>query len=289
MKRVLLLIAVAGPLLLNGSCGGSSPSTPTPRPTVTPVPAAEAPEVIDGWTEQPVTAEANPPTVGFGNGVVVRAPGYLAREQRYASEPIALWPAETAYVRQLVYDWEFSDGSFRMVRWGQPFTLTLEGALANAGAVRSRAREVVDEIARRTGLQISIGPGGEVVIKIDPSVADQDAAAVASLSFRGSTITGGTVSFVNQAEIVGGAGASYHNTFLHEMGHIIGLAHSSSRGDVMTPAEGRGTTVDVYQRGEAIALHMMYFHRDPGNRAPDKDPQLVAASGASPRYTVIID
>jgi len=246
--------------------------------------------VIDGWTERPVpAAEATPPTVGLGNGVVVRAPGYLEREQRYAFEPIALWPAEPSYVRQLVYDWEFTDGSVRMIRWDQAFTLTLEGALANVGAVRSRAREVVDEIARRTGLQVSIGPGGEVVIKIDPSVADQEAAAQARLSFRGSTIIGGTVSFVSQAEIVGGPGASYQNTFLHEMGHIIGLAHSPSRGDVMTPAEGRGTTVDVYQRDEAIALHMMYFHREPGNRPPDKDPQLVGASGASPRYTVIID
>jgi hypothetical protein len=291
MKRVLLLIAVAGPLILNSSCGGSSsPSTPTPQPTATPVPAAEAPEVIDGWTERPVAAEANPPLVGLGNGVVVRAPGYLAREQRYDFEPIALWPAEPAYVRELVYDWEFTDGSFRMIRWEQPFTLTLDGALADDGAVRTRARQVVDEIARRTGLQIQIGAGGEVHVKIDPSVADEEAVAVARLSFQRGVITGGSVSFINRQEIIGGPGASYNNTFLHEMGHIIGLAHSPDRSDVMTPAEGRGSTVDVYQRNEAIALHMMYFHRDPGNRPPDKDPQLAEASaGASPRYTVIID
>ena len=102
-------------------------------------------------------------------------------------------------------------------------------------------------------------------------------------------ITGGSVSFISRQEIIGGPGASYHNTFLHEMGHIIGLAHSPDPRDVMTPAAGRGTTIDVYQRNEAIALHMMYFHREPGNLPPDKDPQLGAASGASPRYTVIID
>jgi hypothetical protein len=245
--------------------------------------------VVDGWTERPVAAEVKPPLVGLGNGVVVRAPGYLAREQRYDLEPIALWPAEPAYVRELVYDWEFTDGSFRMIRWDQPFTLTLDGALANDDAVSARARQVLNEIRRRTGLQIPIGPGGEVHVKVDPSVADQEAVGVASLSFRGETITSGSVSFINRQEIIGGPGASYSNTFLHEMGHIIGLAHSPDPSDVMTAAGGRGTTVNVYQRGEAIALHMMYFHRDPGNRPPDKDPQLAAASGASPRYTVILD
>lgn len=290
MRRALLLIVVAGPLILNGGCGGSSsPSNPTPQPTATPVPPAESPAVIDGWSEQPVTAEASPPMVGLGQGVVVRAPGYLAREQRYDFEPIALWPAEPAYVRELVYDWEFTDGQLRLIRWDQPFTLTLEGTLSNDGEVRTRARQVLDEIRRRTGLQVDIGPGGEVVIDIDPSVADEQAVAIARLRFRASTITGGTISFVDRQEIVGGRGAAYGNTFLHEMGHIIGLAHSPRPSDVMTPAGGRGTTVDAYQRDEAIALHMMYFHRAAGNQPPDKDPQLVAASGATPRRTVIID
>ena len=289
MKRAFLLIAVAGPLVLNWSCGGSSPSNPTPQPTPTPTPAAEAPQVINGWNEQPVTAEVNPPVVGLGQGVVVRASGFLAREQRYEFEPIALWPAQPAYVRELVYDWEFEDGSFRMIRWDQPFTLTLDGALANDGGVRSRARQVLDEIGRRTGLQIPIGSGGEVRIDLDPSVADMQAVAVARLEFRGATITGGTVSFISRQEIIGGQGSSYHNTFLHEMGHIIGLAHSPDMSDVMTPAEGRGTTVDVYQRDEAIALHMIYFHREGGNRPPDRAPELGAASAGSPRYTVIID
>jgi hypothetical protein len=290
MRRALLLIGVACALGLDGGCGGSSaPSNPTPQPTATPVPPAEAPQVIDGWNEQPVNAEVSPPTVGLGQGVVVRAPGFLAREQRYDLEPVALWPAEPAYVRELVYDWEFTDGSFRMVRWDQPFTLTLEGSLANDGAVRTRARQVLDEIQRRTGLQILIGPGGEVAIDIDPSVADEQAVAIARLRFRAETITGGSISFINRQEIIGAGGASYNNTFLHEMGHIIGLAHSPDLSDVMTPAEGRGTTVDVYQRNEAVALHMMYFHREAGNRPPDKDPQLAAASAASPRYTVIID
>jgi len=291
MKRAFLLVAAAAPLVLNWSCGGSSsPSTPTPGPSATPTPAAEAPEVIDGWRHEPLDAEVNPPIVGLDQRVVVRAPGFLAREQRYEFEPIALWPAEPSYVRELVYDWEFEDGSFRMVRWERSsFTLTLEGSLANDGAVRTRARQVLDEIARRTGLEGSIGSGGEVVVDIDSSVADQQAVAIARLRTRGAIITGGTISFVNHQEIIGGRGASYHNTFLHEMGHIIGMAHSPDMSDVMTAAAGRGTTVDAYQRNEAIALHMMYRHREAGNFPPDRAPELGASSPGALRNPVIID
>jgi hypothetical protein len=246
--------------------------------------------VIDGWQHEPVAAEVNPPIVGLGQGVVVRAPGYLAREQRYHFEPIALWPAEPAYVRELVYDWEFEDGSLRMIRWEQSsFTLTLEGALANDGGVRARARQVLGEIARRTGLQGSIGSGGEVVIDVDSSVADQEAVALARLRTRGAIITGGTISFVSRQEIIGGPGSSYRNTLLHEMGHIIGLAHSPDMSDVMTPAGGRGATVDAYQRNEAIALHMMYRHREAGNYHPDRAPELGASSPGALRNPVIID
>jgi hypothetical protein len=246
--------------------------------------------VTDGWNSEPVSAEVNPPVVGLGQGLVVRAPGYLAREQRYEFEPIALWPADPAYVRELVYDWEFDDGSFRMLRWEQPsFTLTLEGALANDDAIRTRARQVLDEIQRRTGLEGSIGPGGEVVIEVDSSVADQQAVALARLQSQGPVITGGTISFVDREEIVGRYGASYSNTFLHEMGHIIGLAHSPDTGDVMTPAGGSGTSGNQFRLNEAIALHMMYVHREAGNYHPDRAPQLGAASGVSLRRTVIVD
>jgi hypothetical protein len=97
------------------------------------------------------------------------------------------------------------------------------------------------------------------------------------------------VEFIDREEILGRAWARYQNTFLHEMGHIIGLAHSPDVGDVMTPAEGRGTTFDEYQRNEAIALHLIYVHREAGNRPPDRAPELGAAAAGSPRYTVIID
>ena len=93
--RAARLLAVALCVLVGPGCGGSSsPSTPSaPQATPAPPPVAQAPAVIDGWNEQPVAAEAEPPIVPPGHGVVVRAPGYLPREQVYAGEvfgPVAV-------------------------------------------------------------------------------------------------------------------------------------------------------------------------------------------------------
>ena len=283
---VVLCLGLAG-------CGGSSsPSGPsaTLRPTPIPTPVAEAPSVIDGWTDQPVTAEATPTTVLPGHGVVVRAPGYLAREQIYTREPVALWPADVDYVRELVYGWwEFSDGVSRMVRWTEPFTITLEGPLAEDEAVLEKALDVARELTRRTGLPISVGPGGACRLKLDRTVLDRNAVAAATLSVRGASITGATVTFAYRDEILGGFDATYQNTLLHEMGHVIGLAHSLKIHDVMTPGRGAGTYLQEFHSREATVLHMMYFHREPGNSPPDRDPQLGMVSLAPPLIAVIRD
>ncbi len=294
MRRGVLWLAVAAPLLLGPACGGSSsPSSPSPatQPTPTPTPATQPqpPAVIDGWSEQTLQAEATPATVSSGDRVTVNAPGYLTREQLYSGALIALWPAEPSYVQELVYDWELGDGSFAMVRWTGPFMVTLEADLAEDGAIVAKAEEVVRELSRWTGLAISLGPGGTVNITLDPTVADDGSLAEARVSIRGVAITGATVAFAHRREIAGGPDADFSNTLLHEMGHVIGLAHSPDPRDVMTPGAGPGTFFNEYQNNEAIALHMMYAHRNPGNRPPDTDPELAASAGAAPRVIVIRD
>ena len=110
-RRFVLLLAV---LLLR--CGGSSPSAPPPVTTTTTLPPVLS--VRDGATEQPVSAEVTPPSPTVGTAVSVRAPGYLVREQRFAGPPIFLWPsADSSYENELVYDWEFTDDTRRLVRW----------------------------------------------------------------------------------------------------------------------------------------------------------------------------
>ena len=294
MRRRVFWLAVAAPLILGPACGGSSsPSSPSPapRPTPTPTPATgpQAPAVIDGWSEATLPAEATPATVSSGDRVTVTAPGYLIRDQLFSGAPIALWPADPGYVQELVYDWELGDGAFAMVRWTESFTVTLEAALAEDPAIVAKAEGVVQEMSRWTGFAISLGPGGAVTVILDPTVEDEGAVAEARVSLVGARMTGAEVAFAHQRELAGGPAADFSNTLLHEMGHVIGLAHSPDPNDVMTPGAGPGTFFQAYQVNETIALHMMYAHRSPGNQHPDTDAGLAAAAGAGSRVVVIRD
>ena len=128
-----------------------------------------------------------------------------------------------------------------------------------------------------------------MTIGVDESLGDNDAVGQATVSYRGATIVGARVVFWRRFEIAGGPQAQYSNTFLHEMGHVIGLGHSPRVTDVMTPADGPGTSQGAFQPGEVTSLHMSYAHRRPGNYFPDRDPAVSAASSATPRVTVIVD
>ena len=184
--------------------------------------------------------------------------------------------------------WEFTDGSFRLVRWNAGFTVTLEGELASDPVLVRKAQEVAAEASRHIGYPISVGSGGTVTISVDPTLDDENAVAQADLRTTGAVITGAVITFRRRAEIAGGTQAVYANTLLHEMGHVIGLGHSPDDKDVMTPGEGRGTREATYQPGEAGCLRMIYAHRRAGNRFPDRDPALGAASGQL-RYPIIRD
>jgi len=276
VRLLLLTLTVPG-------CGGGGSSTPSrlpsPAATPTPVPAAAGVVVRDGWTEQELAVGTVPPSPRTGTNVVVEAPGYLRREQRFDGPPIFLWPTDESYARTLVYDWEFNDGRNRMIRWPTPFTVTFDGDLAEDPAVLAKAQEVIAEITGLTGLPIRVGPGGACVVVINPQILeDEQAIALTSLTFRSTGITAARVEFATRQEISGGPGSQYRNTLLHEMGHVMGLGHSPSDRDVMTPGEGPGTREAQYQPDEATCLHMMYAHRQPGNFPPDRDPALGTAS-----------
>lgn len=244
-----------------------------------PVPNLD-PLVRDGLGNQVVAAQITPPAPAFGERIAVSAAGYLTREQLFERADIFLWPAEQDYVRELAY-WEFTDDSLRMIRWSSGFTITLQGELADDPVLVRKAQEVAAEASRHIGYPILVGPGGSVTVTVDPDLDEENAAAEARLETRGVGIIGGEIAFVRRSEISGGPQAQYTNTFLHELGHIIGLGHSPDDKDVMTPGEGRGTRVAEYQPGEAGCLRMIYVHRRAGNRFPDRDPAVVGASAAS--------
>jgi hypothetical protein len=267
----------------------NQPSNPTPTPAATPVPGAAVPPVVrDGTTEQTVAAQVVPGAPRIGVRVSVTAGGFLTRDQVFDVPEIFLWPGDPGYVHEVAY-WEFDDGTFRTIRWTAPFTITLDADIANDAAIQAKAREVAAEASRHIGFPVAVGPGGSVTIGVDESIEDDDAVGQATVSFRGAVISSARIVFWRRFEIAGGPQAAYSNTFLHELGHVIGLGHSPRITDVMTPAEGPGTEESTYQPGEAQALHMSYAHRRPGNFFPDRDPAVGAALSPTLRTIVIRD
>jgi hypothetical protein len=216
----------------------------------------------------------------------VSASGSLTREQVFDLPDVFLWPGDTSYVHDIGY-WEFNDGSFRTIRWTEPFTITLDSDIAGDPAIVAKTREVAAEASRRIGFPIAVGNGGAVTVGVDASIEDEEAVGQTTVNFRGAALSSARIVFWRRAEITGGPQAAYSNTFLHELGHAIGLGHSTLVTDVMTPAEGPGTEQSVYQPGEVQTLHMLYAHRRPGNFFPDRDPALGAAA-AAPSGTFVI-
>jgi hypothetical protein len=279
--RTLRWIAAVTALAL---CACTSVSSPTIPET----PGSGSGVVRNGVTEQVVAAQVDPSSARVGDRITVTAAGFLTREQRREAADVFLWPGDRDYIREIAY-WEFTDDSLRTIRWTAGFTITFEGDLGSDPVRAAKAREVAAEASRHIGLPVSVGSGGAVTIGLDLGLDSQDAVAEASVDTTGAVITGARIVFINRDEIANGPRAQYTNTFLHELGHVIGLGHSISVRDVMTPAEGPGTFEQAYQPGEAGALHMIYAHRRAGNIFPDRDPAFGAASAAPPNRFVIRD
>jgi hypothetical protein len=291
VSRLVAGLSLLGVLACGGGGSPAAPAPPTgPPPTTAPTPVPP-PVAQDGLTHEAVPADIVPAEPRMNQTVSARAPGYLFREQPFNGAPLFLWQIEQDYVNELVYFLEFTDGSFRMVRWAGGFTVTLDPELAANETVVRKTHEVVAELVRRTGLPITVGPNGQCRITLDGTIlTENNAVGQASWTFQGATITSATVTFARIQEISGGSNADYANTLLHEMGHVLGLGHSPLTRDVMTPGAGGGTNVGEFQPREALTLHMMYAHRTAGNLPPDRHPAVTGASlSATPRVVVIRD
>src|SRR5262245_43569608 len=201
---VPVLLALVLPACGGGGGRSSTGSTSLPTPTPTPgVPTSSTPSAIDGISGAAVAAAFTPAAPALSSTVQAEASGYLVREQPFDGRPIALWPGSLPYVDEVVYDWELADGSNRLVRWERPFVVTLAADIANDPQVLAKLQEVIAEIGRVTGMVLTIGPNGPVVIRIDPSVADQDAVASADLTLIGANVTRADVRFETRQELTG--------------------------------------------------------------------------------------
>jgi hypothetical protein len=271
---------VLGLSVLLVACGGSAPVGPT-------APIAPPPLVIrDGWSEQPVAAEAIPQNPTMGQRLTVRAAGFLPREQMFDGAPVLLWPQREDYVQAVVYR-PTSVGL--LSRWEGGFALTASADLLSDPDVRSVMEQAASEASRVAGIPVTVASAGQVSVSIDPSdpvFSDQTVAAAAYSTLRGSTVTGARLIFRHREAITGGS-LNKPNTLLHELGHALGLGHSPELSDVMAATRAR-TDARAFGPSESIALRLMYRWRRPGNAFPDRAPELAGLSTQT-RTIVIVD
>jgi hypothetical protein len=288
LPHIVLMLALA----LFG-CGGSGNRQPTgPSVGPTPTPAAPAPEFRDGWTEQALPAGIAPSAPRMGDGVIVRAPGYLAREAHFRGEPFFLWPAEEGYVRQVIYT-NTNGVPAAMRRYDRSsIVITPDGEIARDPAVMDVLLKVAAESSGATGIPISVGPNGQVHVIVDgsqPLFENNTAAAFTQNAMSGNTVVSSRLYFPEAKWITGATRLTYDNTALHEMGHALGLFHSTDPQDVMFAGQGRQNQRYEFSPREHVNLKLMYRFRKPGNLPPDRDSALGPAQAPALRHEVIVE
>ena len=172
-------------------------------------------------------------------------------------------------MRALIY----SEGTRSLRRWTAGFTITPDG-IDSLPAFQAAAAEV----SHGSELPITVGPGGPVTVTIDPSdpyFKENRWLAYASFRASGDVIRSARVVFQSVQEFQQGI-------LLHELGHVLGLAHSQDGRDVMAPRENRSLT---FTERENVALKLMYRWRQPGNALPD---DMVPATIASGREETVV-
>jgi hypothetical protein len=317
-RRVIAALTLFG---LTGACGGSNATPAAPTVVATPTPEGPSLTVFSGLNGLPVpgasvqsaggavATDASgravlPATSQAGGNLDINASGFFVRETTLKSgaERLYLWPrvlssgASESYTARLVYT-TTTDGavegatSLRRLVPGLSTAWVYLPPEIRTDRIAAALSAAIAEINSATQGQVvyqltsSRPSGNQIVFDVAIDGTDSFCADRVIAFFR--------VTLVNSAnvrEIYGGLvnlceakWAEDTSVLTHELGHSLGLFHSSRSVDVMHPtAVGHG----AFTGEERLAIYLG-FQRRGGNRYPDSD-RVTAASEATEAPEVIV-
>jgi hypothetical protein len=281
--------------LVLSACGGG-PSGPSGLPAIRVVagdtgqPVAGAQVLLDGrsYTTIPsgeIELDGNLGT--SGHPLRIDSPGFLVRETvapRASAEAITLWPVRgaysDAYVRSLLYKPSDSGLSDPAGLPDQPLmriaqgrvSLVVEGDLRADEAAMATFRRGIETVNAATEGQVVFSvddnPAAGIVFRLSVDPATRDG-AFTYRTLRENAIVGGRIVFSQRNGFAPARDVRY---IVHELGHVLGLQHSTVPSDMMYFSAHSGSPL-TFSAEERLTIKLL-LQRAPGNQYPDRDRNL---------------